>query len=237
MGSAASPAASTISHVSALGVAPPRVPDPAAWNRFFEAVYRAAGDDPQQVPWGDDRPNPYLVEWLNDQAPGVVRPGARVIVPGCGLGREVRVLADRGYEVSGFDVSPQAVEWARRLYPDLSDRFLVANLFDLPPTLRRRADLVAEVYTIQSVHPELREGVVEGIASLARPHGVIVAICRARRPGEGLDVEGGPPFPLAPGELMDLFGKRGFVPLREPEVFPDWESPETLRLRCAFRRA
>src|ERR1044071_8030366 len=158
----------------------PRTPEARDWSAWFEQIYTDAGGDAAKVPWSKGGPSPAMLAWMNSAAPALVRPGACVTVSGCGLGDDVRELADRGYDATGIDVSPTAVEWARRRHPELADRFQVADLTDLPPGLRRRADLVVEVSTIQVVHPELRPAIVAGIASLARPRGVVLAVCRGR---------------------------------------------------------
>ncbi len=214
---------------------PPRSATAGEWAAWFESVYREAGGDAERVPWGRLRPSAAMLAWMNSEAPGLVRPGACVTVVGCGLGDDVRELADRGYDVTGFDVSPTAIEWARKRHPDLADRLHVADLLDLPASLKRRADLVVEVSTIQAVHPDLREKIVAGIASLARPRGVVLAVCRGR--DDGAACAEGPPFALSCGELTGLFGAEGFAPVRGVDDFEDDETPPVRRLRAALRRA
>jgi SAM-dependent methyltransferase len=154
---------------------------------------------------------------------------------GCGLGDDVRELADRGYDVTGFDVSPTAVEWARKRHPDLADHFQIADLTALPGCLKRRADLVVEVSTIQAVHPSLRPAIVSGIAALARPRGVVLAVCRGRDEGEPAATA--PPFALSCAEMTGLFAAEGFTPVRGVDDFEDDEAPPVRRLRAALRRA
>ncbi|MDZ4832086.1 MAG: methyltransferase domain-containing protein, partial [Phycisphaerae bacterium] len=87
----------------------------------FEAIYRDAQGDPSRVRWEDGRPNPLLVSWLDRDAGDALRTGARVAVVGCGLGNDARELARRGYDVTAFDVSPTAIEWARSIDADWAD--------------------------------------------------------------------------------------------------------------------
>lgn len=211
--------------------APPATADAAAWAEFFDEVYREAAGDPARIPWAAGRADPSLQDWLNDVAPGLVRPGAAAVVVGCGLGDDARELADRGYEVTAFDVSPAAIRWARERHPDLSERFHVADLFSIPPSLCRRADLVVEAHTLQALHPELRARAAAGVASLARPRGTILAICAGREEGEPLPDS--PPFPLCARELADLMSAHGFAPTGPIE---DSASAGGRRLRAAFRR-
>lgn len=216
--------------------APPAPPlaDPSSWSQYFEEIYRDAGGNSVQVPWADRGPNPSLQAWLNADAPGLIRPGATVVVVGCGLGQDVRELAGRGYDTLGFDVSPTGIAWARQRHPDLSDRLMVADLFALPPSIVRRADLVVEINTLQALHPELRPQAAGAIVSLARPRGTVLAICRGRDTGDPLPEN--PPFPLSAQELTDLMGTHGLVPVRAVDDFMDDETPPVRRLRGAFRR-
>jgi SAM-dependent methyltransferase len=214
----------------------PSCGDPLAWNSFYADFYRGA-QGVAEIPWANLAPCPALVAWLNVEAPALIRPGASVAVVGCGLGDDVREVFSRGYDVIGFDISPRAIDWARERHPEVSDRLIVCDVFDLPRNLMRRHDLVIEIYTIQSVSPSLRRRVVSGVVSLARPRGVVLTICRGRDEGEALDGLDGPPFPLTSRELKDLFVAEGFAPMREPDDFCDDEDPPQRRLRGAFRRA
>jgi SAM-dependent methyltransferase len=53
----------------------------------------------------------------------------RVLVPGCGTGYEVRLLAQTGFEVSAIDFSEAAVEAARRELGPLADLVRPADFF------------------------------------------------------------------------------------------------------------
>jgi SAM-dependent methyltransferase len=211
---------------------PPAADDAAQWSRFYEDVYHEAGGDPDRIPWAHCMPNPALREWLTDEAPTVVRPGALACAVGCGLGDDVRELADRGYDVLAFDVSPTAVQWARVRYPDLAEQFVVADLFQLPSSLLRRFDLVVEVNTLQAVHPGLRARAGAGIASLARPRGTVLAICRGR--DEASPLPDAPPYPLSPRELCEAFAPHGLLPTHTPDEFDDDEAVR--RVRATFKR-
>lgn len=216
-------------------VLPPESADTGAWCAYFENLYRDAAGQAARIPWADEVPNPALVAWLNREAPSLVRPGASISVVGCGLGEDVAELADRGYDVLGFDVSPTAVKWAQKRHPNHAERFMAADLFALPTGLLRRADLVVEVYTIQSVHPLLRARAVAAVTSLVRPRGSVLVICRGRQESEpSVSV---PPHPLTESELAALFAQHGMTPMRSLDNFLDDESPPTRRLRGVFRSA
>lgn len=46
-------------------------------------------------------------------------PGVRVLESGCGLGRYVRFLTDRGWKVTGLEYVPETVRQVKELWPDL----------------------------------------------------------------------------------------------------------------------
>lgn len=202
--------------------------------RHFESVYTEARRGGVAVPWDDGRANPPLVSWLNVAAPRVIRPGARAVVVGCGLACDVEELHDRGYDVTGFDVSREAIDWARQTHPRVADRLCVADVFDPPDNLLRRFDLVVEINTLQAVEPSLRGRAADGIARLAKPHGSILVIARGRDDNDPLPDE--PPYPLSSDELCDLMTERGLSLLAPLDDFDDCEDPPVRRLRGVFRR-
>ncbi|MBX3403249.1 MAG: class I SAM-dependent methyltransferase [Phycisphaeraceae bacterium] len=220
---------------TAAAVLEPR-PSPAVagYAASFDEVYRAADGDSARVPWADERANPALVSWLNAEAPGRIRPGARAVVVGAGLGDDVVELLGRGYDATGFDVSPAAVEWSRRRFPEHAENFVVADLLAPPARMRRRFDLVVDAYTIQSLPIALRADAAAAIASLCCPRGTAVCIARGRDDGQPLDSFKGPPWPLSARELVSLFESAGMHPVREADDFLDDETPPVRRLRAAF---
>lgn len=190
-------------------------------EKFFESIYECAEGDPTRVPWAECRPNPCLVEWMNREACQLVRPGARAVVIGCGLGDDLLELIRRGYDAVGIDVSPTAIRWAARRHSQHAERFIAADLMNLPARLVGRFDLAVEISTIQSVHPSLRRLIVGGIARTLTPRGTVMVLTRARDEADEMDMHDGPPWPLTRGELIDLFSAAGLCPHGELRQVPD----------------
>lgn len=71
-------------------------------------------------------------------------PIGSVLDVGCGYGRAAGPFLQRGFMYTGLDVSPIAVEKARKTYPDA--RFMVTGLLDWEPT--EKFDLVMVLYVL-----------------------------------------------------------------------------------------
>jgi SAM-dependent methyltransferase len=193
----------------------------------FEAMYASAEGNPALIPWAELRPHPALVNWLNAVAPSIVRCGARVAVVGCGLGDDARELSKRGYEVTAFDCSPTAIEWAKRIDPGQAAIFTVADLFDAPGRWRRRFDLVVEVNTIQSLPPRKRAEAMRAIAEMLAAHGLLLVVCQAAEAPVGADE--GPPWPLTRAELESAAASAGLAPADPVCSFEDAEGVPLMR--------
>ena len=200
--------------------------DRLAW---FRAVYEEAEGDPAAVPWADLAPKEALVSWLAGQQAA----GCRAIDIGCGLGDNAEALRSAGYTTTAFDISAEAIAWARKRFPDSSVAYHAADLFHLPENWQGAFDLVHECYTIQALDGELRTRSVEAIASLVAPGGKLLLINRSR--AEGADASG-PPWPLEPSEwrCFETFGLKlvdeHFYQVTRPDRVID-------HVRAVFERA
>ncbi|NNL71363.1 MAG: class I SAM-dependent methyltransferase [Acidimicrobiia bacterium] len=164
---------------------------------YFEAIYQRAGRETSSIPWASLAPSPIVENWLTS-AGGP--PGAAVVVAS-GLGDDAEALADRGWYVTGFDVSPTAIEWARERFPDSSVDYAVADLFDLPANWSQAFALVVEVFTIQSLDPKWRLRAIRSIADLVAPGGTLLV---AAIGGDTVPTVDGPPWPVARHQLDDF---------------------------------
>lgn len=91
------------------------------------------------LPWDKGLPNPALRDLLQNNLPDdVLRPDdlpllpdpvvdgkrRRALVPGCGKGYDVHLLASAGYEAWGLEISPAAVEAAKQWTKEAEERGL-----------------------------------------------------------------------------------------------------------------
>ena len=70
------------------------------WDKRFQA---------EDTPWDRGTANPQLGAWLATKA---LKP-CRILIPGCGSGHEVAVLAQAGFDVTALDYSPEAIARTR----------------------------------------------------------------------------------------------------------------------------
>ena len=196
---------------------------------WFELLYAGAGQDSDAIPWANLRPHPGFDHWLSftDLSKG----GKRAVVVGCGLGDDAEAMAARGFEVTAFDVSPSAVEWAKTRFPGSGVAYHVADLFGLPGEWKRAFDLVVEVYTLQSLPGDVRPAAIEAVAELVAPGGTLVVVCRAR---ESEEPAAGPPWHLTREELC-AFEHLGLEQMSFVDYI-DGEEPTVRRFRVEYRR-
>jgi SAM-dependent methyltransferase len=65
----------------------------------------------QQTPWDNGADDPEILTWLSDGTLSAT--DSPVLVPGCGSGRDLTLLASKGIAVTGLDYAPVAVAIAR----------------------------------------------------------------------------------------------------------------------------
>jgi SAM-dependent methyltransferase len=206
--------------------------DPAGW---FETLYAEASAGLAVVPWDDGQPNPHLTEWATSAvARGVVGPGRRALVVGCGVCDDPGFLASLGCEVTAFDVSPTAVAEARRRFPRSPVRYQVADLLAPPPGWQGAFGLVAEIYTVQALYGEARAAAIRALPRLVAPGGTLLVIARATDDQDPVRDPATMPWPLTRSELEAMTGQA--LTVLSVEKFLDDEDPPKLRWRAEFTR-
>ncbi|MGI8470261.1 MAG: class I SAM-dependent methyltransferase [Pyrinomonadaceae bacterium] len=196
---------------------------------WFDALYAEAAGDTEKIPWADLETNPSFKAWLEKHK--LNGANKKAVVVGCGLGDDAEELANYGFEITAFDISPQAIEWAKRIHPDPAVDYRVADLFALPVELKNKFDFVLEVYTIQALPLSAREKAIKAITELLAPNGELLVIERGLDEGETVE---NPPFPLWKSHLEN-FIKNGLTKI-EFEDFFDNQEPPVRRFRVLYQR-
>lgn len=194
----------------------------------FEELYASVGGELDQVPWARLGPQPQLVSWLDTRK---IPTGARALVIACGLGDDAEELSRRGCAVTAFDLSPTAIDWCRRRFPDSSVDYQAADLLALPDEWTHSYDIVVEINTIQSLPLTHRRMTVEAIATTVAAGGALFVRCY------GTTADDPPvdsrPWPVSRAELA-VFEKTG---LRETEFAEELTGADRVRwFRLVYER-
>lgn len=149
---------------------------------WFDALYKEAAGDNEKIPWADLEPNKFLRRYA--EKTNLRGDGRKALVVGCGLGDDARFLHDLGFNVTAFDISPTAIEWARNLHKDTDIKFVVADLFNPPKEWFQAFEFVLEVYTIQPLPLAMRSQVIDAIANFVEFRGKLLVVTRGREDDE-----------------------------------------------------
>ncbi|MBV9334644.1 MAG: class I SAM-dependent methyltransferase [Solirubrobacterales bacterium] len=143
----------------------------------FEELYAKAGENLQAIPWALLTAHPALVSWLDRQpTPG----GQTALVIGCGSGDDAEELCRRGYLVTAFDIAPTTIARCRERFLRSEVEYRVADLFAVPAEWNGGFDLVVEIRTLQSLHPEQRAAATLAVAEMVHPRKAVAAVPGAR---------------------------------------------------------
>lgn len=157
--------------------------------RLWDERHRAA----QTVP----RPAQVLLDWAH-----LLPSGGQALDLACGLGGNALWLAERGFRVSAWDLSPVAIERLSALAADRGLRLEteVRDLTARPPG-PGRFDLIVVAHFLD-------RGLAPAIAAALRPGGLLYYQTFNREPVSALGPSN-PAYRLASNELLELF--RGLV--------------------------
>ena len=201
--------------------------DPLGW---FDALYKESAGDTGKIPWADMEPNRFFQAYA--ERVSLKGNERRALVVGCGLGDDAKFLHDLGFEVTAFDISPTAIEWARRVYGDTDIRFDTADLFQPFRGWLGEFDFVLEIYTIQPLPIEMRESAIDAVSAFVAPGGELVVVTRGREDDEETNRL---PWPISRKELS-RFETNGLTQT-DFEVMPDDTDDEPApRFVAVYRR-
>jgi SAM-dependent methyltransferase len=178
------------------------------WNRWYEE---------DVAPWDIGHPQPVWVHLVDTEA---IR--APVLDSGCGTGEHALLLAERGFDVLGVDLSPIAIDRARQKAErrGVMAEFAVGDVLRLQDLGRRFATVIDSAVFHVFDDPD-RARYVASLASVVEPGGILhLLVFSDRVPGTA------GPRRVSQAEIRDAFADGWQVERIDDayiEVRPDWE--------------
>ncbi len=197
----------------------PRVPGPDVgfWQSRFDA---------RETPWDRGGINPQIEHWVRS---GALRPSqdadaravsgddarlTRVLVPGCGSGYEVALLAEWGFDVTGVDFAPAATERTRNRLRALMTstrgsrmmraEVVEADVLGFQPQIAY--DAVYEQTCLCALYPDHWRRYADRLYGWLRPGGRLFALfMQVSRDGARSGLVEGPPYHCNINAMRALF--------------------------------
>jgi len=142
-------------------------------KEIFERIYKKPG-----AIWTRTESPLELIELIEG---GRIQP-CKVIDIGCGEGVHSVYLAKKGFDVTGIDLSENAIKHAKQNAKDagVDVKFIVMDILDLDK-LDKKFDFVLEWAVMHHIRPEQREKYVENVSGVLKDDGKYLSVCFGRQ--------------------------------------------------------
>jgi SAM-dependent methyltransferase len=154
----------------------------AFWDERFEQAF---------MPW-DRAGVPVEFQRFVQQAKAPMT----TLIPGCGLGYEVALLADSGWDVTAIDFAPAAVAAAKQALGVHAAKVVQADFFQFQPPATLQ--LIYERAFLCALPPAMNETIASRWAQLLPPGGLLAGFFFIA------ETPSGPPFGIAREKLQAL---------------------------------
>jgi SAM-dependent methyltransferase len=139
----------------------------------MEKIYRDI--PPDKIPWNMGTPPEILQKAIASNVPKQ----GKIIEFGCGVGNYVIWFAKMGYEVTGIDISENAINIAREAasIAEVNCRFTVADVTGDLPGSNERFDFAYDWELLHHIFPEDRDRYIKNVTSLLKTDGRYLSVC------------------------------------------------------------
>ena len=139
----------------------------------MEDIYRKI--PPERIPWNIGTPPDALVRLVGS---GQVLP-CRTIDFGCGAGNYAVWLAHQGFEVTGIDIAPSAIELAKKnaARQGVECTFIVADVLGDLREVEGPFDFAFDWELLHHIFPDDRPRYVANVARVLTPGGKYLSVC------------------------------------------------------------
>ena len=138
-----------------------------------DSIYKKIPLD--EIPWNIETPPEALVELVKG---GRVKP-CKTIDLGCGAGNYAIYLASMGFDVTGIDISPTAIEFAREnaIRKGVRCKFLAGDVLSALDEVMGTFDFAYDWELLHHIFPEKRKKYVENVHKILNPGGKYLSVC------------------------------------------------------------
>lgn len=139
----------------------------------MDRIYRNM--PPEDIPWNVETPPEVLVKLVDS---GKVKP-CRAIDLGCGTGNYVIYLATRGFDATGIDLSPTAIDIAKKnaAKKGVKCRFIVADILGDLREVDGTFDFAYDWEVLHHIFPDERARYVQNVHGLLNQGGKYLSVC------------------------------------------------------------
>ncbi|MBI5355411.1 MAG: class I SAM-dependent methyltransferase [Candidatus Aenigmarchaeota archaeon] len=140
-------------------------------KHIFERVY----ENPEAAPWNTTEPPEELVQLIETQT---LKP-CKTLDIGCGNGNYSIFLAAQGFDVTGIDISENAIKHAKKrsLEHGIKCKFISMNIITDLHGINEKFDFILEWGLLHFILPEFRGEYVKNVANLLNTGGKYISLC------------------------------------------------------------
>jgi ubiquinone/menaquinone biosynthesis C-methylase UbiE len=139
----------------------------------MEKIYR---DSPlYKIPWNRTTPPEILKKAITANVPKQ----GKIIEFGCGAGNYVIWFAKMGHEITGIDISKNAINIARESASTtgVKCKFIEADVTGDLPCFDEKFDFAYDWELLHHIFPKDRDKYIKNVASLLKPDGRYLSVC------------------------------------------------------------
>jgi SAM-dependent methyltransferase len=128
-----------------------------------------------EIPWNNEQPPDLLVGLIDA---GKVTP-CRAIDLGCGAGNYAVYLAGRGFDITGVDMSPTAIKFAKQnaKKKGVKCKFVVGDVIKYLSQAGQTYDFAYDWGLLHHIFPENRQKYVQGVHHALKNGGKYLSVC------------------------------------------------------------
>ena len=139
----------------------------------MEKIYSSTPLD--EIPWNVETPPDILKHLVETEK---IKP-CKVIELGCGAGNYVIYLSTKGFDSTGIDISPTAIDIAKKSATEkgVKCNFIAVDVLGDMTEINEQFDFAYDWHLLHHIYPEDREKYINNVYGLLKPGGQYLSVC------------------------------------------------------------